>query len=155
MPFPPDPAKSHFKRNRCSQHIDSPATTHYIWFQIRRGSSGAEQRTHKPLVGSSNLPPATIESLVLRGFLSCRGFLSPKCWERKGVAWRLGTGTKTGTCPSGSQAKAPLPVLEHQERGRRVRNYFHLSKSDLSAGFPPSNVPGASLFLGKRFAALF
>ena len=76
MTFPPDPAKSQLRRKRCPQHIDSLATTHYIWFQIRRGSSGVEQRTHKPLVGSSNLPPATRRSpAAVPGFFVLSGLL--------------------------------------------------------------------------------
>lgn len=58
--------------------IDSQGNGGYICTQIRRGSSVVEQRIHKPLVGSSTLPPATNEGSRKRAFFAFWG--SPGPW---------------------------------------------------------------------------
>ncbi len=63
--------------------FDKEQFSHYLtprreFFSVieneRQGSSGVEQRTHKPFVGSSILPPATIFNLSSHPFVDREDF---------------------------------------------------------------------------------
>ena len=64
-----------FVRQNQVPHLPPPREADRFSKLEWQGSSVVEQRTHKPFVGSSILPPATIPPI-----LPCESFLQPCCF---------------------------------------------------------------------------